>query len=100
MPGKTDDQSVAACRAAPLLAGAVRRIRAAGRLGVKLLEEPLVAAFGAVPAQIRHPGEPPRCGAQETSKGLNGLDADRDMLSCRFVGSQTACLTAAYHLMM
>ena len=53
---KADEQGVAADRATPLQALAVRDIRAAGRVRVQLLEGPLVAASGAVPDQMRHPG--------------------------------------------
>src|SRR3984893_15086572 len=55
--GQADDQGVAALRAAPFPAVAVRYIRAARRLRVKLLEQPLLVASGAVPAQLRHPGD-------------------------------------------
>src|ERR1700724_1532511 len=55
--GQADDKGVAAHRAAPFLALAVRYIGAARRLRMKLLEEPLLVASGAVPAQLRHPGD-------------------------------------------
>src|SRR5260370_14868175 len=54
---KADEQGFAACRTTPLRAVAVRDVRAAGRLRMHLLERPLVAASGAVPGQLDHPGD-------------------------------------------
>jgi hypothetical protein len=54
--GKADEQGVAADRATPLRALAVRDVRAAGQVRVQLLEGALVAASGAIPDQMRHPG--------------------------------------------
>src|SRR5207248_11339114 len=55
--GQPDDEGSAAAGTAPFRAVAVRRVGTARRLRVELLEQPLVAAFGAVPAQLRHPGD-------------------------------------------
>src|SRR5215472_19166315 len=70
--GQADDQGVAADRAGPLLAVAVGHIGTARGLRVELLEQPLLVASGAVPAQLgpaqlgpaqfgpaqlRHPGD-------------------------------------------
>src|ERR1700733_13116848 len=52
-----DEQGFAARRTTPLRAVAVRNIRAAGGLRMHLLERPLVAASGAVPGQLGHPGD-------------------------------------------
>src|ERR1700740_530177 len=52
-----DEKGFAARRATPFRATAVRDIRAAGRLRMHLLERPLVAASGAVPGQLDHPGD-------------------------------------------
>src|SRR6202035_6123623 len=54
---KANEQGFAACRTTPLRAVAVRDVRAAGRLRVELLERSLVAASGAVPGQLDHPGD-------------------------------------------
>src|SRR5947209_4558502 len=64
--GKADNQRVAAHRAGPFLTVAVRDVGTDHRLRVKLLEQPLLVASGAVPAhtgtahtgtaQLRHPG--------------------------------------------
>ena len=53
---KPDEQGFAAQRTTPFRAITVRDIRAAGRLRVQLLEGPLLAASGAVPGQLAHPG--------------------------------------------
>ena len=60
--GQADDQRVAAHRAGPFLAIAVRDVGTGHRLRVKLLEQPLLIASCAVhsqtgPAQLRHPGD-------------------------------------------
>jgi hypothetical protein len=54
---QADEQGVAAHRTTPLRALAVRDIRAAGRLCVHLLEQSLATASGAIPDQMRHPGD-------------------------------------------
>ena len=54
---EADEQSFAACGTTPLRAVAVRYVRAAGGLGVQLLERALLAASGAVPGQLGHPGD-------------------------------------------
>ena len=54
---KADEQGLAAHETTPLRALAVRDIRAAGRLRMQLLERPLLAASGAVPGHMRHPGD-------------------------------------------
>src|SRR5215471_12684650 len=77
--GQADDQSVAAHGASPFLAVAVRHIRAARRLRVKLLEQPLLTASVAVPAQLRHPGN--LLGAISRGlAGVEGVDADSGTL--------------------
>jgi hypothetical protein len=83
---KTDDQSVAAYRASPFLAVAVRRIRAGGGLRVKLLEELIFAAVGAVPVQVRHPRDLLVAGHQGTcsvgfADGSNVIDPDVGTIS-------------------
>src|SRR6185437_13367486 len=49
--GQADNHRVAAHRAGPFLAVAVRHIGTGRRLRVKLLEQPLLVASGAVPAR-------------------------------------------------
>src|SRR5690242_11809913 len=71
-PGQTDEQGVAAHGTSPFPAVAVRYIRAARSLRMNLLEHPLLTASGAVPAQLRHPGD--LLGA--VCRGLAGVDAD------------------------
>src|SRR5580704_12783347 len=53
---KADEQGFAACRTTQLRAIAVLDVGAAGRLRMQLLERPLVAASGAEPGQLDHPG--------------------------------------------
>src|SRR5437762_14336061 len=55
--GQADDQRVAAHRAGPLLAVAVQDVGTARSLRVKLVEQPLLIASCAVPAQLRHPSD-------------------------------------------
>ena len=66
----TDEQGLAALGATPLLAVTVRDIGAAARLGMKLLEQPLLAASGAVPGQMHHAGD---LLAAVQHRTLNGL---------------------------
>src|SRR5229473_7082538 len=72
-PGQADDQGVAARRATPFPAVAVQYIRAARRPRVKLLEQPLLVASGAVPAQLRHPGDLLGAMGHGACRGLKGL---------------------------
>jgi hypothetical protein len=72
---ETDEQSVAAHSATPLRALAIRDIRAVG-LRMQLLEWPLVAASGAVPGHMRHPGD--LLGAVLAADYI-GVGADSDM---------------------
>src|SRR5215831_9030405 len=55
--GQARDQGITAYRAAPFRAVAVRHVRAFPGLRVKSLEQSLLVASGAVPAQVRHPGD-------------------------------------------
>src|SRR5262249_36295479 len=91
--GQADDQGIAAHRAGPLLAVAVWHIGTTRGLRVELLEQPLLVTSGAVPAQLRHPGD--LLGAMRHGPaGVEGVDADSGMLARRFAGSRTACLPA------
>ena len=73
------------------LAIAIWNIRAARGFRVKLLELGLLIATGAVPAQVRHPGDLLVAVHHRACRVFKRVDADSGTRSLAAVGPGTAC---------